>query len=61
MTNTDIGTYVGVYHNLQESTEKCYQYKFTLMDKDLNVIETSDWCVHNSMNDTLTYESTDSY
>ena len=61
MTNTDIGTYVGVYHNLQESTEKCYQYKFTLMDKDLNVIETSDWCVHYSMNDTLTYESTDSY
>lgn len=60
-TNTDVGTYFGVYHNLQESTEKCYQYKFTLMDKDLNVIETSGWCIHNSMNDTLTYESTDNY
>lgn len=61
MTNVDIGTYVGVYHNLQESTEKCYQYKFTLMDDSLQIIETSDWCIHNSMNDTLTYESTDTY
>lgn len=61
MTNADIGTYFGVYHNKTESTEKCYQYKFTLMNDALQVIETSGWCIHNSMNDTLTYESTDSY
>jgi len=61
MTNIDVGTYFGVYHNLQESTEKCYQYKFTLMNESLEEIETSGWCIHNAMNDTLTYESTDSY
>ena len=39
MTNTDNTTYTGVYHNLQDPTEKCYQYKFTLMDEKSNIID----------------------
>ena len=61
MTNTDNTTYTGVYHNLSDPTEKCYQYRFVLMDEKSNVIESSGWKIHNSINDTLTYESNDSY
>ena len=61
MTNTDNTTYTGVYHNLQDPTEKCYQYKFTLMDEKSNIIETTGWKIHNSINDTLTYESNDTH
>ena len=51
--------YTGLYSNLADSSEKNHQYKFTLYDMNNKVIQTSDWQVHNTNNDTSSWQSTD--
>lgn len=54
-------SYTGIYSNLADPSEKSHQYRFTLYDMKDNVIQTSDWQVHNTNNDTTSWQSTDSY
>ena len=60
-SNVDITSYTGLYSNINDPTEKCYQYKFTLYDKNDNVVDTSDWCLHNANTDDSSTESNDYY
>lgn len=60
-SNVDTTVYTGLYSNVNDPTEKCYQYKFTLYDSENNVLDTSDWCLHNANSDDSSTESTDAY
>lgn len=60
MTNTDIIDYTGVYSN-SDTSEKAYQYMFTLRDSSGNVLENSGWLTHNSNTDTELGQSQDLY
>jgi len=51
----------GVFNSIADPSEKSHEYKFSVYDADLNLIETSDWQIHNHNLDTLDYESTDNY
>ena len=56
--------YVGLYQQsgaLQDSSERIYSYCFTLEDNDGKVVDTSGVLLHNSENDKVTNESTDSW
>lgn len=54
--------YIGSYNQINgDKTEKVYSYKFDLYDRNLNLVETSDWQIHNSENDTELYESIDEW
>lgn len=59
--NPDYGSYVGEYSNLNDPSEKCYTYKWTLYDFNDNVLLTTDWLLHNANNDESTYSSIDKY
>lgn len=52
--------YIGEYNNL-DTTEKVYQYKFNLYDAKDNLLESSDWRLHNSYEDTSLTSSIDRY
>lgn len=60
-TNVDTTAYTGLYTNVQDSSEKCYQYKFTLYDSVGEVVETTGWCLHNANTDDSSTESNDFY
>ena len=60
-TNNDISEYVGQYTNLNDVTEKAYQYKFTFRDMDGEVLETTEWKIHNANTNSEMGISTDSY
>ena len=60
-TNVDVTSYTGLYSNINDPTEKCYQYKFSLYDSENNLLDTSDWCLHNANSDDLSIESNDYY
>ena len=60
-TNNEITEYVGVYNNIDDTTEKAYQYKFTFRNYAGEVLETSGWKTHNVNSDTELGQSTDSY
>lgn len=60
-TNFNSEEYVGQYINKQDTSEKVLRYKFTLFDGKDNVIETSDWQLHNSYEDESLSESIDFY
>jgi len=51
----------GVFKSTGDPSEKSYEYKFTIYDEDLNIIETSDWQIHDHSLDTEPDESTDNY
>lgn len=53
--------YVGQYVNIEDITEKVYQYCFELYGFDGTLIETSGWKIHNTYNDTETDRSIDQY
>lgn len=53
--------YVGQYVNLQDITEKVYQYCFEMYNFENNLVETSGWCIHNTYNDTDEDRSIDQY
>lgn len=59
--NIDVTYYVGHYSNINDPSEKCYQYRFTLYDTAGKVLTTTDWQVHNANTDDAQYESTDSF
>ena len=60
-TNINMTEYVGAYHNIEDSSEKVYQYNFTLFNSANEELETSGWKLHNSYNDDVLNESTDLY
>lgn len=60
MTNTDVIDYTGVYSN-SDTSEKAYQYMFTLRDSNGTVLENSGWLTHNSNTDTEQGQSQDLY
>lgn len=60
-TNLSSGVFTGVYSNLGDSSEKVYQYKFTITDVKGNVIETSGWKLHNTYTDDVAWRSIDEY
>lgn len=62
-TSTNIHTteYIGIYHSINDPSEKAYQYKFSLYNSSDEEIETSGWLLHNSYEDTELDESTDYY
>lgn len=56
--------YVGLYQQSgasQDGSERIYSYCFTLEDSDGKVVDTSGVLLHNSENDKVTNESTDSW
>lgn len=59
--NPDYGTYIGEYANINDPSEKCYTYKWTLYDNDDNVLLTTSWLLHNANEDRSTYASNDQY
>lgn len=61
ITNLNKTEYIGVYNNINDPTEKAYEYKFDLYDKDDKIIETSGWILHNSYEDTSLTQSIDKY
>ena len=61
ITNINKTEYVGAYHNTGDPSEKAYQYKFSLYDKNNKLLETSGWCLHNSYEDTSLTTSIDRY
>lgn len=61
ITNLNKTEYIGVYNNLNDPTEKAYEYKFDLYDRNDKLVETSDWILHNSYEDTSLTESIDKY
>lgn len=60
-TNIHMTEYIGIYHSINDPSEKAYQYKFTLYNNSDEELETSGWLLHNSYEDTELDESTDSY
>lgn len=59
--NNNIDQYIGVYSNAQDPSEKNYQYMFELSLIDGTILDSTNWCYHNSNNDTLSSESEDIY
>lgn len=54
--------YVGNYSQLnKDTTEKVYSYKFDLRNEDGELLDTSDYLIHNSSEDTEPYESIDQH
>ena len=60
-TNVNPTEYIGTYSNLNDATEKAYQYCFNLYDFNNNILETSGWRLHNSYEDTELRSSIDRY
>lgn len=61
-SNTNIYAYNGIYRNVNDSSEKCHQYKFEVFDDSkTNVLVSTGWCYHNSNKDTSSTESNDTY
>lgn len=60
-TNVNQTQYIGIYKNIDDPTEKVYQYRFNLYTKDDQLVETSDWQFHNSYEDTSLIKSIDKY
>lgn len=60
-TNLHSGEFVGVYTNQGDSTEKVYQYKFTLYDSVGKEIESSGWKLHNTYTDEESWCSSNYY
>ena len=61
ITNLNVTEYIGVYTNKLDPTEKAYQYKFDLYDREDKLIESSGWNLHNSYEDVSLTESIDKY
>lgn len=61
ITNLNVTEYLGVYRNLDDPTEKAYEYKFDLFDREDTLIESSGWKLHNSYEDISLTESSDKY
>lgn len=61
ITNLNVTEYIGVYRNFDDPTEKAYEYKFDLYDREDQLIESSGWMLHNSYEDTSLTESIDKY
>ena len=47
--------------NIKDTTEKEYSYQFKVTDKEGNIIDDTGILIHNSENDTETYQSIDEY
>lgn len=60
-TNKNTTRYLGEYKNIADPTEKCYQYKFTLFNGESEIVETTDWLIHNSNTNTDNISSQDEY
>lgn len=55
-------SYTGYYNNINDPTEKVYQYRFILSDVKGKIIKDTNFLLHNIENNTSnTYESTDTY
>ena len=61
ITNLNPNEYLGVYRNLKDPTEKAYEYKFDLFNRNDKIIDTSGWLLHNSYEDVALTESIDRY
>ena len=59
--NLNKGEYIGRYWNTKDTSERVYQYKFTLYNAANEVLETSGWLLHNSYMDETAGESFDTY
>lgn len=65
--NNHIYSYTGVYSQLsddikeRDATEKLYSSRFVIVDSNDNIIKDSGEILHNTTNDTKTYESTETY
>lgn len=53
--------YIGSYSNFGDTTEKVYEYKFSLYDNTNNLIETSGWKLHNVYGDESANQSVNKY
>ena len=60
ITNTNLKEYIGIYQN-NDTSEKVYEYKFTVYDASDRVIETSGWKLHNTYSDEKSNESVNRY
>lgn len=61
-SNTNTYAYNGIYRNVNDSSEKCHQYKFEVFDDTkTKTLITTGWCYHNSNKDTSSTESNDTY
>ena len=60
-TNIHRTEYIGIYHSVNDPSEKAYQYKFTLYNNSDEELESSGWLLHNSYEDTELDESSDYY
>ncbi len=55
-------SYTGVYDQQNKDvTEKLYQYRFIVKDMDGNIIEDTEWKLHNTSEDDLPYESRETF
>ena len=54
-------SYVGVYTQYNDVSEKIYSYEFVIYDKEENVVFTSGEKLHNHENNTVVNETTDEY
>ena len=61
ITNVDMTHYIGSYININDPTEKAYQYKFTLYNSTGEVLESSGWLTHNVNTNTEMGKSQDEY
>lgn len=59
--NSSKREYIGEYHNTEDPTEKAYEYKFVLYDEKNNILEQSEWLLHNSYEDVSLTDSIDRY
>lgn len=54
--------YMGVYSQEgKDTTERVYRYRFDLLDNYYNLVDTSDWQLHNAAQDNVIYESNNTY
>lgn len=60
-TNVDVTYYTGHYSNVVDSSEKCYQYRFTLLDSENNVLTDTGWKIHDATANTTKTSSEDTY
>ena len=50
-------SYTGVYEPTEDKTERPYSYRFSLYDNNEQLIETSDWLIHNTSINNVASES----
>lgn len=59
--NSNVGSFIGIYSNSKDPSEKVYQYKFTLYNAKNEEIESSGWLLHNTYADESSWQAMDEY